>query len=451
MPMENNDAAFWFRCRRLAASGSRSPGSHGFSSQCSGRPERGAVERRGAVSSTHPECSIVLHLQEKEDECKLQMRTDAAASLQSASNTTAGCMTEWDGVSCWPAASEGQMVSVHCPLLLLKPETPPVLITRSCTVSGWSEPSVPYYKACYYEASEEDEDVGKEKHYFDTVRLIYSVGYGASLAALLVAVLLFCCFRKLLCTRNYIHLNLFVTFMLRSLAVFIKDVVLFADRSTDHCTVSTLWCKAAVTFFHFCVVSNFWWLLVEALYLQTLLLCTFTHTTKLFWIYATVGWGAPSVTVVIWALLKSQLDDEGCWDDLESRLWWIIKTPILLSIFINLVIFLNISRIIVQKTKATHVNQSETHLYRTLLRSTLLLIPLFGVHYVVFALIPEHVGVGPRLYFELVLGSFQGFIVALLYCFLNGEVHKEIQRTMRRCWPERKTNTINLPTQEFVP
>ncbi|KAL7372281.1 hypothetical protein ABVT39_013192 [Epinephelus coioides] len=296
------------------------------------------IVTRYLVSSTHPECLIVLHLQEKEDECKLQMRTDAAASLQSASNTTA------------------------------------VLITRSCTVSGWSEPSVPYYKACYYEASEEDEDVGKE-----------------------------------------------------------------------------LRCKAAVTFFHFCVVSNFWWLLVEALYLQTLLLCTFTHTTKLFWIYATVGWGAPSVTVVIWALLKSQLDDEGCWDDLESRLWWIIKTPILLSIFINLVIFLNISRIIVQKTKATHVNQSETHLYRTLLRSTLLLIPLFGVHYVVFALIPEHVGVGPRLYFELVLGSFQGFIVALLYCFLNGEVQKEIQRTMTRCWPEGKTNTINLPTQEFVP
>ncbi|KAK5851250.1 hypothetical protein PBY51_002056 [Eleginops maclovinus] len=405
---------------------------------------------RYMVKSTHPECLIVLYLQNKENECKLQMNTDA--SLQP-SNTSAGCVTEWDGVSCWPSASEGQIASVHCPLPLRKPETPPVLITRQCTERGWSGASVPYYTACYYEGAEEeeDEDMGKEKHYFDTLRLIYSVGYGASLAALLIAVLLFCCFRRLLCTRNYIHLHLFVSFMLRSLAVFIKDVVLFADKSTDHCTVSTLRCKAAVTFFHFCVLSNFCWLLVEGLYLQSLLLFTFTHTTKLFRIYAIIGWGTPSVTLVIWALLKNQLDDEGCWDNLESRLWWIIKIPILLSIFVNLGIFLNISRIIVQKTKATHVNQSETRLYRTLLRSTLLLIPLFGVHYVVFALIPEHVGVGPRLYFELVLGSFQGFIVALLYCFLNGEVQKEVQRMLRRWWPETETNAINLPTQEYVP
>uniref|UniRef100_A0A3B4WBT5 Growth hormone releasing hormone receptor 2 n=1 Tax=Seriola lalandi dorsalis TaxID=1841481 RepID=A0A3B4WBT5_SERLL len=287
-----------------------------------------------------------------------------------------GCVVEWDGVSCWPAASEDEVVSVHCPLPLTKPETPPVLISRKCTVRGWSKPNLPYYKACY-----------SDKNYFETVKLIYSVGYGVSLAALLIAALLFCCFRKLLCARNYIHLNLFVSFMLRSLAVFIKDDVLFADESTDHCTVSTLRCQAAVTFFNFCVVSNFWWLLVEALYLQTLLLLVFTQTRKLLWIYAVIGWGAPTVTVVIWALLKTQLEDEG-----------IIKIPILLSICINFLIFLNISRIIVQKTKPDSL---------LLRRCTLLLIPLFGLHYVVFALFPDHVGVGPRLYLELVLGSFQ--------------------------------------------
>lgn len=35
-----------------------------------------------------------------------------------------------------------------------------------------------------------------QKNHFDTLKLIYSVGYGVSLAALLIAGLVFCCFRS---------------------------------------------------------------------------------------------------------------------------------------------------------------------------------------------------------------------------------------------------------------
>uniref|UniRef100_A0A4W6E2X3 Growth hormone releasing hormone receptor 2 n=1 Tax=Lates calcarifer TaxID=8187 RepID=A0A4W6E2X3_LATCA len=268
------------------------------------------------------------------------------------------------------------------------------LITRNCTVQGWSKPNLPYYKACYYEFLVPE----------------YNVGYGVSLGSTSVHVCVFITvplsLRKLLCTRNYIHLNLFVSFMLRSLAVFIKDAVLFADKSMDHCTVSTLQCKAAVTFFHFCVLSNFSWLLVEGLYLQSLLLFAFTQTRKLFWIYAVIGWGTPCLLKYLYL---SNL--HWCWDNLESHLWWIIKIPILLSIFINFLIFLNISRIIIQKTKATHINQRETQPYRRLVHSTLLLIPLFGVHYVVFILPNSDSSCCNRV-----------LLLLVLYCFLNGEV-----------------------------
>lgn len=45
--------------------------------------------------------------------------------------------------------------------------------------------------------------------------------------------------------------------------------------------------------------------------------------------------------------------------------------------------------------------------HRRLARSTLLLIPLFGIHYTIFAFSPEYVSKRERLVFELGLGSFQ--------------------------------------------
>jgi len=45
--------------------------------------------------------------------------------------------------------------------------------------------------------------------------------------------------------------------------------------------------------------------------------------------------------------------------------------------------------------------------YRRLAKSTLLLIPLFGINFIVFAFIPEQVKTELRLVFDLILGSFQ--------------------------------------------
>ena len=44
---------------------------------------------------------------------------------------------------------------------------------------------------------------------------------------------------------------------------------------------------------------------------------------------------------------------------------------------------------------------------RRLSKSTLLLIPLFGIHYIIFNFLPDSAGLGIRLPLELGLGSFQ--------------------------------------------
>lgn len=132
--------------------------------------------------------------------------------------------------------------------------------------------------------------------------------------------------RRLRCARNFIHIQLFITFILKAVAVFIKDAALFSSDDTNHCTLSTVRqrlavdkrflvsyrrlltsrsvslfsslpvlsvqfaCKASVVFCHYCVMTNFFWLLVEALYLNSLL-SSFCHSRRCLWGFSLLGWG----------------------------------------------------------------------------------------------------------------------------------------------------------------
>uniref|UniRef100_A0A7N8Y7G5 Growth hormone releasing hormone receptor b n=1 Tax=Mastacembelus armatus TaxID=205130 RepID=A0A7N8Y7G5_9TELE len=111
-------------------------------------------------------------------------------------------------------------------------------IYRNCTEDGWTELSPSYEEACEFTEDEEEE---RETTYFSNFRQVYTAGYATSLISLITAIfkILLPC-RKFHCTRNYIHINLFFSFILRASAVFIKDGILFSDEDLDHCFMSTV-------------------------------------------------------------------------------------------------------------------------------------------------------------------------------------------------------------------
>uniref|UniRef100_H3AGG4 Gastric inhibitory polypeptide receptor n=1 Tax=Latimeria chalumnae TaxID=7897 RepID=H3AGG4_LATCH len=299
---------------------------------------------------------------------------------------------------------------------------------------------------------DEEIQIQKKVKILDHFRVMYTVGYSLSLAALVLALITLLAFRKLRCTRNYIHMNLFASFILRAISILMRDALLkthikqeiknegdIFNLLSDQAAVG---CRLAQVLMQYCVGANYYWLLVEGLYLHNLLVVMVLSEKSYFRGYLLIGWGAPVLFVVPWVLVRYFHENTQigrCWERNDNMAyWWIIRFPILLAILINFFIFIRIIKILISKLRA---HQMRYNNYKCrLAKSTLTLIPLLGIHKLVFEFVTEEQAKGTlryvKLFFELFLNSFQGLLVAILYCFVNKE--NKVQSEISKKWQRRK-------------
>ncbi|NXD60366.1 PTH1R protein, partial [Corvus moneduloides] len=385
--------------------------------------------------------------------CHLCSCSDSSLSLFSP--TDGFCLPEWDGIVCWPEGVPGKVVAMPCPEYIYdfnhKGGCGPQGRRRTFPTARKSKipfigrvPNVTLFSPSFL-----------LQEVFDRLYLIYTVGYSISLGSLTVAVLILGYFRRLHCTRNYIHMHLFVSFMLRAVSIFVKDAVLYSgsaleemERISEEDLKSIteappadksqfVGCKVAVTFFLYFLATNYYWILVEGLYLHSLIFMAFFSEKKYLWGFTLFGWGLPAVFVTVWASVRATLADTECWDLSAGNLKWIIQVPILAAIVVNFILFINIIRVLATKLRETNAGRCDSRQqYRKLLKSTLVLMPLFGVHYIVFMAMPYTDVSGilwqVQMHYEMLFNSFQGFFVAIIYCFCNGEVQAEIKKSWSR-------------------
>ncbi|KAK0167203.1 hypothetical protein PV327_004632 [Microctonus hyperodae] len=382
------------------------------------------------------------------------------------------CPETWDSILCWPPTAPETLAELPCPHYIagfdLKANA-----TRQCMSNGewyfnsetnntWSN-----YTQCYSTQlvtvlmdlpNVQSHNATLIKKYLPIIKIISTVGYAVSLSTLIVAFCILATIKKLRCARNMLHMHLFASFMTRAFMALLKDMLFISGLGfssnvlirngesywrVNNDSSGTNWhCKAFTSLWQYFILANYLWILMEGLYLHNLVFfALFSNSNSSIRSYVVLGWGLPVFFVLPWISMRVALEDTFCWTtNTNSLVFLAIRIPTILSILVNFVLFINIVRVLFSKLRSTV--SEETHLYRRWAKSTLVLVPLFGIHYTVFLGLSYSIDVDEKVELIWLTGdqlfaSFQGFFVAVLYCFLNGEVRTEVSRSLRRKkWPK---------------
>ncbi|KAG8565143.1 hypothetical protein GDO81_012738 [Engystomops pustulosus] len=369
-----------------------------------------------------------------ESECKQNMSLEPPP-------TGLVCNRTFDKFSCWPDAQPNTTVNVSCPWFLpWYKKVQNGYVYKHCGPDGqWvaTEQGVPLRDARECQLDQADvEDQEWFAKIYESFKVMYTVGYSISVGSLVLALAILVGFSKLHCMRNYIHINLFISFILKGVSVLVIDTMLktrYSEKFEDeylHVWISSeAGCRAASVLMQYGIIANYCWLLVEGIYLHNLLALAVFSERRYFALYVCIGWGAPLLFIIPWVAVKYTYENVVCWTTNHNMAyWWILRSPVFLAILINFFIFMRIIQILLSKMRAHQMRYTDYKL--RLARSTLTLIPLLGIHEVVFALITDETAQGTlrlvKLFFDLSFSSFQGMLVAVLYCFVNKEVQYEL-------------------------
>ncbi|KAG7212629.1 hypothetical protein KM043_012915 [Ampulex compressa] len=371
------------------------------------------------------------------------------------------CPEVWDGILCWPSTAPGELSIQPCPRYIAG-FNQQANASKQCVTDGqwfwnnetnsaWSN-----YSQCYRHPlvtvlmdvqGVQADNVNLIKKFLPILKTISKLGYTVSFFTLVVAFCILAAIKKLRCPRNMLHMHLFASFMMRAFMALLKDILFVAGFGLASEVIikngKTYWlgdemesnwlCKAFTSFWQYFILANYFWILMEGLYLHNLVFfALFTDVNSSIAGYVGLGWGLPAIFVLSWVVTRSIIEDTYCWTTNQNHLLFLlIRVPTILSILINFVLFVNIVRVLLLKLKSTV--SEETQRYKRWAKSTLVLVPLFGVHYTVFLGMSYSIGVNETveivwLFCDQLFASFQGFFVAVLYCFLNGEQHLQLQR-----------------------
>ncbi|XP_018568225.1 parathyroid hormone/parathyroid hormone-related peptide receptor [Anoplophora glabripennis] len=407
-------------------------------------------------------------------------------SLQLEGNASLGdgyCEAVFDGYFCWPFTRAGQLAVQPCSNDLLK-SIKTGIASRKCTENGtWFVPSnhsEPWSNLTecgpFFIETNSTEAPPILHHFYSqwlpVLKNISYFGYAISIVTLITALCILVSIQRLHCPRNKLHINLFVSFIMRCFMSILKDGLFVSGTALVYETeyingepkfikdVNYSWvCKAIISIRWYFILSNFMLMLMEGMYLHSLMFFNLFSDNHSIRIYCLLGWGLPFFFIIPWIVLRTMYEDVLCWTQKENiYISLFIDLPIGITVVINFLLFLIMVLVLILKLNNACIQQRRFK-YRKLLKATLILIPVFGVPYSFSLLMSlyikkSHILEVIWLFLDQTFTAFQGLFAALVYCLLNTEVQIELKRKYssikdRTDKEFRRSRTISH-TQQFI-
>ncbi|XP_054162186.1 corticotropin-releasing factor receptor 1-like [Oppia nitens] len=359
------------------------------------------------------------------------------------------CPAKWDGWMCWDSAAPDTVQRQTCPgmshavLGYTPTDCSKEKAVKHCLSNGtwavkWLLNNENDPKSGYYE--DEDTIYNRCSRPETTKRQqINQVSNGIlflSLITSLIGIIIFIVYKQYHVLRVQIHLNFFCSIILTCTFTLLFNYLIresFYDLRFN-VNENTKWCRALTILMKFSRLTNYCWMLNEGAYLHRMIVVTFADERRPVFYYL-FGWVAPLLVMIPYVIVHSlESYDKDCWTQpmLYPELIWDILP--LCCIFLNAVLLLNVIRVLIMKLRS-----SPDH-FRAGLRASLILLPVFGIQYTFYVVDVDpfntcSTGMFVAKYIQTIIEALQGTIVTTIFCFLNGEVHSHIKRTVRKIIP----------------
>ncbi|XP_072096767.1 adhesion G protein-coupled receptor D2 [Mobula birostris] len=274
------------------------------------------------------------------------------------------------------------------------------------------------------------------------------IGCSVSLCAMVTTLITYSVLGVPKSDRTTVHKNL-ISALIAAQALLLTSESAGAHRAT---------CWVVTVLLHLFFMAAFSWMLVEGILLWSKVVTVNFSEDKRVKYYYLIGWGFPVSIVVITIATTGDgyMADSHCWLNIASNVIWAFVGPVLFTLTVNTFVLCRVVVITVAsfRRRSTMLVPGASLPHRlyiqmwVAIKPVVILLPVLGLTWFCGILVHLNIALG---YVFVVLNSFQGLYIFLVYTLYNSEVRNAAKRMREKKKALSFKNCTNSRTSSCLP